>query len=57
MTKVLKCGELMPGCPYEARGETDGEVIEQAASHAKKAHSLETTPELADQVRAAIREE
>ena len=57
MTKVLKCGDLMPGCPYEARGETEDEVVQKAGAHAKADHDLEVTPELVEQVRGAIREE
>ena len=57
MTKVLKCGDLMPGCGFEARGETAEEILQQAAAHAKAAHGLEPTPELVQQVTSAIREE
>lgn len=55
MTRVLKCGDLMPGCDFEARAETDEEILKLAADHAKEAHGVEVTPELAEQVKAAIR--
>ena len=31
MAKVLRCGELFPGCAVEARGETDDDILQQAA--------------------------
>lgn len=57
MTKVLKCGDLMPGCDFQARGDTDDEVLQQAAVHAKEAHGIDPTPELVDQVKAVIKDE
>ena len=38
MTKVLKCGDLMPGCTFQAKAETEAEVLQPAAAHAKQAH-------------------
>ena len=40
MGKVLRCGELFPGCSIEARGETEEEILKQAAEHAKRDHGL-----------------
>lgn len=57
MTKILKCGDLMPGCTFQAKAETEAEVLQAAAAHAKQAHGLEATPELVEKVKAAIREE
>jgi len=57
MTKVLKCGDLMPGCTFQAKAETEAEVLQAAAAHAKQAHGMEATPELVEKVKAAIREE
>jgi hypothetical protein len=31
MTKVLKCNDLNPGCTFEARGNTDEDVLKEAA--------------------------
>lgn len=56
MTKVLKCGDLMPGCGFEARGATGQDVLKAAAAHAKEAHGLEATPELVEKVRGVIKE-
>ncbi|WP_112322734.1 DUF1059 domain-containing protein [Oceanibium sediminis] len=57
MTKVLKCGDLMPGCDFQAKAETEDEILQQAAQHAKEAHGMDVTPELAEKVKAAIRDE
>ena len=40
MAKVLRCGELFPGCSIEARGETEEEILKQAAEHARRDHGL-----------------
>lgn len=55
MTRLLKCGDLMPGCDFEARAESDEELLEMAAKHAKEVHRVEVTPELAEKVKEAIR--
>ena len=57
MTKVLHCGDLVPGCTFEARGETEDEVLSQAAVHAEEAHGLDATPELVGKVKLAIHDE
>jgi predicted small metal-binding protein len=58
MAKVLKCSDLMPGCSFEARGNSEDEVLKVAAEHAKTAHNLtEITPELQSKVRSAIHDE
>lgn len=40
MAKVLRCGELFPGCSIEARGETEEDVLKQAAEHARRDHGV-----------------
>ena len=40
MGKVLRCGELFPGCAVEARGETEEEILKQAAEHARRDHGV-----------------
>lgn len=57
MTKVLKCGDLMPGCSFEARGATTEDVLQQAAIHARDVHHIEPTPALVEKVKAAVRDE
>ena len=58
MAKVLRCNDLMPGCPFEARGNSESEVLAKAADHAKTAHNLsEIPPSMMSQVRGAIHDE
>ena len=56
MSKVLRCGDLVKGCGFEARG-TEDEILQKAGPHAKEAHGMEVTPELVAAVRGAIRDE
>jgi len=56
MPKVLKCGDVMPGCAAVFEGRDDGEVIRKATEHAKSAHGMATVPsDVANKVRAAIK--
>ena len=58
MAKVLRCNDIMPGCPFEARGDSEESVLAQAAEHAKSAHNLTDIPEeMISKVRGAIRED
>jgi predicted small metal-binding protein len=56
MAKVLRCGELFPGCSIEARGETEEEILEQAAEHARRDHGVgQIDPATLAKVKAAIK--
>jgi predicted small metal-binding protein len=58
VSKVLKCGDVHPGCKFEARGNTDEEVLRAASEHAKKEHNLtEVRPEDLEKARKLIRED
>jgi predicted small metal-binding protein len=58
MTKVLKCNDVNPGCSFEARGDSEADVLKQAAEHAKTAHKMREIPaDVLSKVRGAIREE
>jgi predicted small metal-binding protein len=58
MTKILRCNDLMPGCSFEARGNSEEEVLAQAAEHAKTVHNLTEIPEgMLSQVRGAIHDD
>ena len=56
MAKELRCGELVPGCATVIRGKDDADVLRQAAAHAVDDHHMTVTPELAEKVKAAIKE-
>lgn len=56
MAKEMKCGDLMPGCDHVVRAESEGELLQQVAAHAKEAHGIdEVTPDLVEKVKGAIR--
>ncbi len=56
MTKHIACNDVVKGCAFEASAATEKELLEQVTAHAAKDHGVtEVTPELAAQVKAAIR--
>lgn len=58
MAKTLHCDDIMPGCDYVAKGDSESDVLRQAAEHARTVHSIaEITPELVAQVQSKIRDE
>lgn len=57
MPKQMSCADVVPGCDYTAWAETEEELMELVVEHAKVAHGIqEITPELQEQVQAAIRD-
>jgi predicted small metal-binding protein len=57
MAKVLKCGDLMPGCKFVAEGKDMAEVMQKGAEHAKTAHGMTTLPpEMVKKVQAAVKD-
>lgn len=54
MGKSLKCGDLVPGCEFEAKG-TEEEILHAAGKHAAEDHGMEVTDELVQQVKAHIK--
>ena len=57
MTKVLRCRDTGADCDFEARGETEDEIMQQVGPHATDVHKMEITPELVEKVRGAIQDE
>ena len=58
MAKVLRCRDVGMDCDFEARGETEEEILKKAAQHADAAHNMKEIPEeVLEKVRAAIRDE
>jgi predicted small metal-binding protein len=56
MAKHIACGDIVEGCPFTAEATTETELLEKVKAHAAKDHAVkEVTPELAAQVKAAIR--
>lgn len=57
MAKVLRCGDLMPGCNRIIEGKDEKEVLAKTAEHARNEHNIrQMTPDLEQKVRGAIRE-
>jgi predicted small metal-binding protein len=58
MSKIIECATVDPssGCQHVVRGETEEDVLRNAAEHAKEHGIREVTPELMAQVKAAIRD-
>ena len=59
MAKILECAKVDPssGCKHVIRGETEEEVLQKAAEHAKDHGIRQVTPELIELVKANIRDE
>jgi len=58
MSKVVSCRDVGMDCDFVAKGETEQDILQQAAEHARKEHGMTEIPaELADKVRGAIRDE
>jgi len=58
MAKTVNCRDVGVDCDFTAKGETEQEVLQQCADHARTAHGMNEIPsELATKVRAAIRDE
>ncbi len=58
MTKVLKCGSVVPGCEYVAHGDTEADVLQKIAEHARAAHEVgRVSDDLQAKLRANIRDE
>ena len=57
MAKMITCRDVGVDCDFQARAETEQELLLKCAEHAKTAHGMsEITPELATKVREAIRD-
>jgi len=57
MAKVLRCGDLMPGCNAVIEGKDEAEVLAKGAEHAKTAHNMTSIPpNMIDKVKGAIKD-
>jgi predicted small metal-binding protein len=55
--KEFTCGELVPGCTAKFQGESDDEILERVAVHARDEHGMdEVPPEVVDKIVASISE-
>lgn len=57
-TKVLKCRDVGVDCDEVITGNSEAEILQKAAAHAKGCHQgVRITPELQTKLKAAIKEE
>ena len=57
-TKKIACGDIMPGCSFQAEAESESELLKKVAEHAADAHGVnEVSPELLATLRSAIKSE
>lgn len=53
--KEFACGAVVPGCMATFEGESEEQILEQVATHAREDHGMETVPdEVVSQVRENI---
>ena len=58
MALVVHCRDVGFDCDGVVRAETEEELLQQVAEHAKSAHGLEeVTDEIVEKVKSVIREE
>lgn len=56
--KQFRCGEVVPGCEWTIEGESDEQILEHVAEHARDEHGMdEVPPEVQDRVRSLIVEQ
>jgi len=51
MAKVLYCNDVVPGCKFAARGESEEELIAEYADHLATAHNM---PEISEEILAMV---
>lgn len=59
MSKILECSKVEPSsnCNYVIRGETEQELLQNAALHARQHGIQDLSPELMERVKQNIHEE
>ena len=54
--KTLHCSDAGFDCKGVLTANTEEEILQQAAVHAKEVHGVTVTPELADQIKTLIKD-
>ena len=58
MGKTLACKDVGVDCDFVIHGKDEGDVLQQAAAHAKGCHSgVQMTPAVQAKIKAAIKED
>ncbi|GAB3902714.1 hypothetical protein GCM10028803_29870 [Larkinella knui] len=55
--KQLNCRDAGFDCDAQIKGNTDEEILAQAADHATNVHGVTVTPELAEGLKSLIHDE
>ncbi len=55
--KTLRCSDAGFDCEGVIQAATEEEILSQAAEHAEAAHNIQLTPEVAEQLKALIKDE
>lgn len=60
MAYEIRCGDMMPGCEFVARGNTLEELMAQGAAHGKRDHGMTdeqlNDPQLQEKIKELVRE-
>lgn len=57
MSKVLRCRDVGMDCDFVVQANTEEEILQHAAAHARMVHDMQEIPaEVMTAVRAAVRE-
>ena len=55
--KEFSCGAVVPGCSARFEGDSEEDILQQVAVHARDAHGMEEVPpDVVQQVRQGITE-
>jgi len=58
VSRILYCNDLVPGCKFEAHGDSEEEILAAAVDHIAAVHNMtDISDEILAMVRAAIHEE
>ena len=58
MAKIIRCRDIGMDCDFEARAETEEELLKKVAEHAGTTHNMtEISEDVLSKVRAAIQDE
>jgi predicted small metal-binding protein len=58
MERVVRCRDAGLDCDFEARGQSEEEILDMCAAHVRSVHGMDENPfELAEQIMAASREQ
>jgi predicted small metal-binding protein len=55
--KDFHCKDTGASCDFVARGDSNQEILDQVGQHARSAHNMQVTPDLARKVEGLIHDE